>query len=178
MQKIMFNDRYGLTQAVLEGRKTMTRRICKEQHWAFSDVVNAQNGTFHFELPKYKAGEIVAVAQSYRDAGIAPDMGGLNPKPGWSNKMFVRAYDMPHRVRITGIRCERLQDISDEDCMKEGIQFIKAFEKYYFERFDREDGFYFDISREAFSVLIDKVSGRGTWQSNPWVWVYEFELVR
>lgn len=29
MQKIMFNDKYGLTQAVLEGRKTMTRRTVK-----------------------------------------------------------------------------------------------------------------------------------------------------
>lgn len=197
MQKIMFNDRYGLTQAVLEGRKTMTRRIITVQPanddmmaticynedkyigWQFITAPPigkvAKSEIFK---PHYKVGEIVAVAQSYRDAGIAPDMGGLNPKPGWSNKMFVRAYDMPHQIRITSVRAERLQDISDEDCMKEGIQFIKAFEKYYFERFDREDGFYFDISREAFSVLIDKVSGRGTWQSNPWVWVYEFELVR
>lgn len=32
MKKIMFNDRYGLTQAVLEGRKTQTRRICFKRH--------------------------------------------------------------------------------------------------------------------------------------------------
>ena len=36
----------------------------------------------------------------------------------------------------------------------------------------------FDTPREAFAVLIDKVSGRGTWKSNPWVVVYEFELVK
>lgn len=37
---------------------------------------------------------------------------------GWDNKMFVRAEHMPHRIRITDIRVERLQDISDEDCLR------------------------------------------------------------
>lgn len=41
-----------------------------------------------------------------------------------------------------------------------------------------EDGFYFVDYRAAFASLIDKVSGRGTWQRNPWAVVYEFELVR
>lgn len=35
-----------------------------------------------------------------------------------------------------------------------------------------------DTPREAFAALIDKVSGRGTWASNPWVVAYEFELVK
>ena len=36
MQKIMFNDRYGLTQAVIEGRKTMTRRLIPNEFFGFS----------------------------------------------------------------------------------------------------------------------------------------------
>lgn len=51
-------------------------------------------------------------------------------------------------------------------------------DKFYFEDVSREEGFYFDNHREAFASLIDKVSGRGTWASNTWVVVYEFELVK
>lgn len=36
----------------------------------------------------------------------------------------------------------------------------------------------FDTPREAFAALIDKVSGKGTWESNPYVWAYEFELMK
>lgn len=86
--------------------------------------------------------------------------------------MFVKAKLMPHRIRITGVRCERLQDISDGDCLREGVQYIEEIEMYYLERTDREEGFYFDSPREAFASLIDKVSGKGTWDSNPWVFVY------
>lgn len=187
MKKIMFNDRYDLTKAVLEGRKTMTRRIIKPQPIEFLYVEKLPNR--YMEIIQkddlalrikshYKVGEIVAVAQSYNSFYDDTYNPVLFPAgAGWDNKMFVRAELMPHQIRITGIRCVRLQNITGEDCIKEGIQFIEEIEKYYFERFDRDEGFYFDTSREAFASLIDKVSGRGTWQSNPYVWVYEFELL-
>lgn len=85
---------------------------------------------------------------------------------------------MPYKVRITGVRVERLQDISDEDCLREGVRYSPEIDKYYFERVDKEQGFYFNSPREAFAALIDKVSGKGTWNSNPFVVVYKFELVK
>lgn len=143
---------------------------------------------------KYKLGDIVAVAQSYKSiADTHPDVDTFMAEianahgcdienvqflAGWKNKMFVKAKLMPHRIRITGVRCERLQDISDSECLREGVQYIEELGVYYFERTDREEGFYFDSPREAFASLIDKVSGKGTWDSNPWVFVYEFELVK
>ena len=206
MKKIMFNDRFGLTKAVLEGKKTQTRRICKEQIWAHSDIVNAENGIYHFESPKYKVGEVVAVAQSY--CSIADELENCNnatcaahydknvqkaseyiswmEHPGFNNKMFVAADMMIHRIRITDVRVERLQDISDEDCLAEGI-----YPYYYGDEKEKRfydippDGYSFDgidchypTPREAFANLIDKVSGKGTWDSNPYVWVYDFELVK
>ena len=92
---------------------------------------------------------------------------------GWHNKMFVRADLMPHRIRITNVRVERLQDISDEDCLKEGIV-----EK----PFGTAPAYWvldvcFSNIRHAFRNLIDKICGPCTWASNPWVFVYEFELV-
>lgn len=196
MKKMMFNDRYGLTKAVLEGRKTMTRReisghpLLPNDHIEealFFDgriqiVANGGETCMEVKCP-YKVGEIVAVAQSYDQ--ITPQiihyrtntLGDLlGAHPGQSNKMFVRADLMPHQIRITGIRCELLQNISDYNCMREGISFIPDIDKYYFERTDRDEGFYFHTPRAAFASLIDKVSGRGTWDRNPWVLVYEFEL--
>ena len=98
----------------------------------------------------------------------------LERSAGFKNKMFVKAELMPHHIRITDISIERLQDIPDEDCLREGVAFSDRHYCMY-----RIIGlpFEYDVPREAFAALIDKVSGRGTWESNPLVWVYSFELV-
>ncbi len=129
MKKILFNDRYGLTDAVIEGRKIMTRRMINlnstsdVQVRIFAGYVQIIGGSGNVcaekKLP-YKVGEVVAVAQCYND--VVQEFTDLAFVPGSTNKMFVRADLMPHQIRITGIRCERLQDISDEDCVKEGVR--------------------------------------------------------
>ena len=103
----------------------------------------------------------------------------FEPIPGVHNKMFVKAEYMPHQIRITNVRVERLQDISDEDCLREGILEDCPNVQYSFPTEIGYCGQYpFNTPREAFAALIDKVSGKGTWASNPWVFVYEFELVK
>ena len=196
MKKIMFNDRYGLTQAVIEGRKTMTRRIVPtktrlRRAWAvIHDEPHGSEQEEYLKSAYYKVGEIVAVAQNYSSFYNILDTTRPIPEgAGWDNKMFVRADLMPHQIRITGIRCEKLQDISDADCLKEGIFVNEYFgngkkcHHYGFDGFFNEtEGWFarvwFNTPREAFASLIDKVSGRGTWASNPWVVAYEFELVK
>lgn len=190
MKKIMFNDKYSLTQAVLDGRKTMTRRISKEQIRNSVFWKSGYESIHGYEIkPIYKISELVAIAQSYESLGMNPEI-ALNDRdgigfytktkfaPGWKNKMFVRADLMPHHIRITDIKIERLQDISDEDCFKEGIFKWDAGQKdipfYSFHNADIPD---YNDSRDAFAELIDKVSGKGTWESNPYVFVYEFELI-
>lgn len=222
MQKIMFNDKYGLTKAVLEGKKTQTRRVCKVQQefksyeiafpvgWINEDDplqdplygayrwVNKDNPKekSNWIIPQFKIGEVVAVAQSYKDAGYLPSQiiyrsipeinGYIKEKAcnqkGWNNKMFVGPNLMPHQIRITNVRVERLQYISDEDCLAEGI--IKG--KVGSEDTHFMDSYYIPnkplepicTPREAYAKLIDKVSGKGTWNKNPYVWVYDFELIK
>ena len=202
MKKILFNDRYGLTDAVIEGRKTMTRRLVSDRLWEiwtnYDDFCNsviggiARGGTsvsreyyhecdFFKDKCRYKVGEVVAVAQCYND--VVREFTDLAFVPGSTNKMFVRADLMPHQIRIIGIRCERLQDISDEDCMKEGVVDVtyfktggRPYELFALPGHEYEETF--NTPRQAFAALIDKVSGRGTWDRNPWVVVYEFELVK
>ena len=199
----MFNDRYGLTQAVIEGRKTMTRRLVP---WALTEqwmeflsdapsvggvyVHESEKEFYEREAPRYKVGEVVAVAQSYRDVcagGFEPDATILRlfeeqRIAGWTNKMFTKAELMPYQIRITGIKCERLQDISDEDCFREGISesWYESTDTTTYGYADEKKGtaVEFDTPRKAFATLIDKVSGKGTWARNPWVVVYEFELVK
>lgn len=191
MQKINFNDRYGLTASVIGEIKTNTRRIeggeqfqlaaTEAEDFFYEEdagyiVMCCQGVEIFRHKCRYKVGEVVAVAQCYND--VVREFTDLAFVPGSTNKMFVRADLMPHQIRITGIRCERLQDISDACCLKEGIRYVPEIDKFYFEDVSREEGFYFDNHREAFASLIDKVSGRGTWKSNSWVVAYEFELLK
>lgn len=206
MQKIMFNDQYRLTKAVLGGWKTNTRRIIPQSviDKAEEYRVEYYNQTFdvisledilidvehlmgHKQLSKYKVGEEIAVAQSYFETIVLHDGGFSNigqtsrllATAGAKNKMFVKAEYMPHRIKITNVRVEHLQDISEEDCLKEGID--RCEKEWGYWKCDSNGclSFYsFDTIKEAFAALIDKVSGKGTWDSNPLVFVYEFELVK
>ena len=189
----MFNDKYGLTQAVLEGRKTMTRRIVKglkddadvsewgldEKSAYITDYNDAEGKQFR---PMYQLGEVVAIAQAYKDLPLKIDIDKFvvwyqniqkqKMSVGWKNKMFVRADLMSHHIKITDIKVERLQDISDEDCLREGIMRCNFNKKF---TCDGKNAY--DTPQKAFAALINKVSGEGTWKNNPYVFCYEFELV-
>ena len=195
MKKIMFNDEFGLTQAVLDGRKTMTRRLIPQKvidaYYDYEDAycsinfggVSAASMTeFLCGCSRYYAGDVLAIAQSYRDvylnSGSIYKIGLLGRTAGWRNKMYVSADDMPHHIKIKNIRVEHLQDISDEDCLKEGIRKWDKDGNPLGPSYDFVNSPHgYATPREAFAALIDKVSGRGTWQSNPYVWIYEFELI-
>lgn len=177
MKKGLFNRQYGLLSAVISGRKTVTRRICKNQ-------INPS-----IEEAKWKIGEVIAIAQSYEDmaneggdilANMLQDETTFKKEycgVGWRNAMFTKADLMPHRIKITNVRVERLQDISGEDCLKEGIDQCDTptCHKHYC---TRDCGDCAPSPCEAFAILIDKVSGKGTWDSNPWVFVYDFEVIK
>lgn len=177
----MFNDKFLLTKAVLDGTKTMTRRVIKKE-------IPIGNWQETEKTLRYKVGEVVAVAQSYKTIYPNADFemvgkGFMTETPGWSNKMFVKADLMPHHIKITDVRIERLQDITDEDCLKEGIMhFIPAddeecTEEGYGYLTSNGGSFIFDTPREAYAELINKICGKGTWERNQWVDAYTFEKV-
>lgn len=188
----MFNDQYRLTQAVLEGRKTQTRRIVSQR---YIDAVKIDVfGSYHGIGAPYVVGEEIAIAQNYKDIVTEAHNRGyrevmmssrtgrtifVNEKTkGWNNKMFVRSNMCFHRIKITNIRVERLQDISYEDCLKEGVAKTKWEDSDAFYYTSKATPHRYNLAKDAFSSLIDKVSGKGTWESNPWVFVYEFELIK
>lgn len=201
MKKIMFNDQYGLTQAVREGRKTQTRRIAYQEPFKYycncgfymegkdKGKLAINDGNEIVAKSKYKLGEEVAIAQRYIDMVQNDEfyrLCGIHGMPleyiggekGCDNKMFVKADLMPHRIRITNIRIERLRDISEEDSLAEGIvDFESKINKAHFYSITDKSATY-GTAKKAYSKLIDKISGKGTWDRNHLVFVYDFKLVK
>ena len=196
MKKIMFNDNYGLTQAVFGGKKTQTRRwISKKQLDKIShfreeyydltfDYLDDKEAIEHYFLAEYKEklpyqiGEIVGIAQAYKDFYNDECNPTLFPSgAGWFNKMFVKGELMPHQIKITNIRIEKLQDISDEDCLKEGI-FKSELSTEATYNYDGSQCNGFKTPRDAYASLINKISGRFTWDANPYVFVFDFQLIK
>ena len=193
MDKIMFNDRYLLTQGVIDGLKTMTRRIAEKVLVEDENCELRWNG--EFKPARYKVGDVVAVAQRYEDVynemwcndTDTPE----NLRPilehtedfGWENKMYVRADLMPHQIRITEVRRERLQDISEEDCLREGVLESEQKGVFYVPglyRPRKNDGvcISFYSPKDAYAALIDRMYGKCAWAGNPYVYVYTFEKVK
>ena len=196
----MFNDKYGLTKAVLAKRKTQTRRIItnKEMLEIIRKVDSPASLFLVYDnfvlnpywrkrflnnrrVMRYQMNETVAIAQPYAD--ITPQVDWVKcmirkETLGWNNKMFVRAEDMPHHIRITNIRIERLQDIKSEDCLKEGLWMAHDVGlegmTYWYHGLANSS---FRTPQDAYASLIDRISGKGTWESNPYVFVYDFELI-
>lgn len=204
MKKIMFNDQYGLTQAVLKGRKTQTRRIAYEKPFKHirscgfctegkdKGKLAINDGNEIVAKSTYKIGEVVAIAQRYIHLALNEEfyrLCGIHGMPlecikyekGCYNKMFVKADLMPHCIRITNIRVERLQYISEENCMKEGIfcSHIDGIDDAY--SYDAtndsfEKKWWYRTPIEAYKMLSCKLHLH--WDSNPLVFVYDFKLVK
>ena len=189
----MFNDQYGLTEAVLDGRKTQTRRIAYEKPFKHirscgfimegkdKGKLSINDGNEIVTKSTYKIGEVVAVAQRYCDIPFANDIFIRAVPIGWSNKMFVKSSLMPHQIKITNIRVERLQDISTDDCMKEGIFccHIDGFDDAY--SYDSTNDslakkWWYRTPIEAYKMLSSKLHLH--WDSNPLVFVYDFKLIK
>jgi hypothetical protein len=192
---ILFNG--PMVRAILEGRKTQTRRIIKPQPGPFSEKdveeltrcadgsrctlsqrVNAawQDGFINVECPFDV--DLLWVRETIRHIAtephpqFAPDRevseyvadGSLTPADRWPWKRHVLpSIHCPRglsriTLEVTGVRVERLQDISLDDCAAEGVEFPENAR-----------------SVANFAHLWDSLATEETdWKANPWVWVVEF----
>ena len=135
---------------------------------------------------KYKIGEILYLKEPFQlvkddKTGETKPIYKYGPR-GEANEQWKNKLSMPERyaryfIKITNIRADRLQNISDEDCIKEGIYKLSFGWAYsYYEKYN--DYIYMkDSPREAFMSLFAKINGAHTWFQNPFVWIYDFELV-
>jgi hypothetical protein len=180
MKKILFTE--PLFCAVANGTKTQTRRILKPQpHFyvtCYKDEIPQRKVYLRYQ--KHENG----VSIKNHSEGCLPctsDNMPIKPRYKIGETVYFAEPEKHARyfIKITAVSCEQLQDISDEDCKKEGVEE---------QRWEDGDGFFsaapcdvspiFKSVREAYAYLIDSIYGEGTWRKNPFVWVYEFELVK
>jgi hypothetical protein len=167
MKGIMFNEKYGLESAVLNGTKTRTWRADKK--------------------PRFEVGEVVAIKQCYRDVmtysfyndnKLYDKVCNLMNTAGATNKMFVKNELMPRRIRITAVKKCRLQDLTDDECLREGIKKIEKGYAIFFSGLRTTHNIVHENPKTLFAYLIQLLNGSGYWVSNPEGYAYEFELVK
>lgn len=142
--------------------------------------------------PRYKKGELLYLKEPYIDdlsmdktfykfekldrAFINTEIPNIsNP---WKNKLFMPQSAARYFIKITDVRLERLQEITEEDCIKEGIEAFTKDERVF--KYGLEGWAWLDMPRspiEAYARLIGQINGKGTWESNPFVFVYDYELM-
>lgn len=201
-----------MVRALLDGSKTQTRRVVKhaptpwnpahtawdmnkcqygqvgDQLWvreAFrttpkNDLIKPSN------LPVASSGNTLAVPFWY-DADIEGKSFVLIPAnlhPGkYRPGMFMPKTASRITLEITGVRVERLQDISEADAIAEGIDQFDYQGQTSFRDYSLDDEWaatspMLDSPIASYKTLWETINGAGSWDLNPWVWVVEFKKVK
>ncbi|RVO30329.1 hypothetical protein [Sinorhizobium meliloti] len=196
-----------MVRALLDGRKTQTRRIIKPQ--PVSPYL--ENGDWWDETApgtatpmvlKAYAGDRLWVKETHAHVGdngddhmACPDLTRLvyyraddvQPELSrWRPSIFMRRQDSRLTLLVTDVRVERLQDISEEDAIAEGVERLHSgFYPYGIATFMTTfvDGREVPAqcctnARDSYQLLWDHINGRGAWDANPWVAAYTFTVIK
>ena len=205
---ILFNG--PMVCAILEGRKTVTRRPVKAtkahadgfmmldhgKGWrpynAFGDFASDHEGMeYPIACPYGKLGDRLWVRETcfindYREASVPeqeradceihyradgiPDFEGEEELIRWRPSIHMPRWASRILLEVTDVRVERLQDITEEQALAEGIK------KHSDGGYHVEDGKHFsDSPVESFACLWSSVGG--DWDANPWVWCVSFKRI-
>jgi hypothetical protein len=190
---ILFNG--DMVRAILDGRKTQTRRVIKPQPHDISDrtseEVNAawQEGFVSVKCPYGAVGDLLWVRETHGYDGSGNCRYHADDNEIEGNWMLVKGWcpctNMPRgasriTLEITGVRVERLQDISEDDAIAEGVEGFGdgLWRDYSIKPEDNEGHNYFRTAKESYQSLWQSINrkNQGTfWDANPWVWVIEFK---
>lgn len=185
---ILFSDE--MVRAILEGRKTQTRRVVKprpdfvtDERWParfttqdvdlgrLAEVISCRYGQpgdrlWVRETTKEDVPGSVSLAIYDADYAHVMDESGAHAE-WWYSKPVCPSIHMPRwasriTLEITDVRAERLQDISEQDAVAEGCRNSLHLPCGRF-------------AKENFAHLWWRINGDGSWEANPWVWVIEFK---
>ncbi|KAB2666752.1 hypothetical protein F9K91_02100 [Brucella tritici] len=130
----------------------------------------------------FEAGGSIANQDAPGDwkSAVWPEIG---ERPDWAGK-FRQAMHMPRwasriTLEVTGVKVERLQDISEEDAIAEGIDPFTDFQpKGHWRRYRDASGLgYVDCPIASFASLWTEINGPAAWEANPWVAAYTFRPI-
>jgi len=199
MKPILFSTE--MVKALLDGSKTQTRRVMKPQPkktksfwefagagWSGKNVVPIYGHSL-YNASKIKLGDILWVRETFstmeNEILYAADVCSLYDKPdGWKWKPCIFMPKNAARIFlcVTEIKCEQLKNISQEDANNEGVvaycwvdetdgkEYISA-QNYLTKSLDCKS------FKSSYMTLWEYINGKGSWNKNPWVWVYTFKMV-
>ena len=201
-QPILFSG--PMVRAILEGRKTQTRRVCKVQpkgrnyirpHDRHGDgplpggFVEASYYSAvmqDFDCPYGQPGDRLWVRETFKEYSVLlgdidgnmvnyrADENGISGP--WKPSIFMPRKYCRLILEVKAVRVERLQDISEEDAQAEGIAYQDGGKEITQGYLSADGSVLFDTATLAFRDLWDSLNAkRAPWESNPWVWVIEFE---
>jgi len=199
---ILFSSQ--MIKAILNGNKSQTRRIVKfpkdfdgqevYPNGQFGCKYSVADGRLQRLYPKYLKDDILYVKETF--CKLRPQMLPGDDLPDWCDYDYKSTCDIKHKwispiympkegsrikLLITNVKCQKLQDITEEDCIKEGIgsgfQINSGFPDY--QHIDKYGvcNLTQDTAKMSYATLWDKINGNGSWDKNNWVFVYEFEKI-
>ena len=201
---ILFNTE--MVQAILAGRKTQTRRIIKsrDESGIFQVCKNFDGKVTSIEsldwderncekdiLSKYQIDDILWVRETFQklesvkhkeiDFLYKADVEYHNYFNSdlvvWSPSIHMPKEAARIFLKVTNVRVERLQDISEEDAIAEGVELGDPNKGIIYRDYLRQKTFFL-FARLSFKSLWDSINAKKhPWESNPWVWVYDFERI-
>lgn len=190
-----------MVNALLKGRKTQTRRIANpidKPKCAAGDLLWVRENIFCHPIYNAKDAKKGYCGKLFEDGKPVAFRGYVADEPNY--KLFkwkgIPSIHMPKAaariwLRCTGVRLERLQDISTTDIIAEGVQLLMSRDKVLYE-LGNPNGTYAilqELTKTSgrtgeglafftyWAELWIKINGRESWTANPSVWVYEFEVV-
>ncbi|HBP5766344.1 hypothetical protein CJU20_09960 [Pseudomonas aeruginosa] len=224
---ILFNDQ--MVRAILEGRKTVTRRVMKPQpmpsksgghNWPCKvhqsmlhverELQNGEGcwcGLAEAACPYGQPGDRLWVREAWQGPLISDEEQAANQSwwkdmtkfqnPGhcayrasgddneyvdpdgyfhckWKPSIHMPRWASRILLEITAVRVERLQDISEEQALAEGVRGEPC---DHTRQACADIGCWGDTAKGAFGFLWESLNGEGSWAANPWVWVVEFKRV-
>lgn len=167
-----------LFNKVIREEKTQTRRIAIDSK---VDLSLAERDKL-LSKARYRVGEVIYLKEPYCDDLVIEEIfykyDNLKDKMNlgisiWKNKLFMPESAARYFIKITKVGLERLQEISREDCFKEGIKQVN--EQFYKHPYCKES---WSTPQRAYAHLINYIDGLETWNNNPYVYVYDFHLVK
>jgi hypothetical protein len=193
----------AMVRALLNGSKTQTRRVaCKglippqyvtakeyePARWRLFDAEHPTAALAQCTMPPCpygQPGEQLWVKEThlpkasgmlYRADLTEFDAAGTGAMyGGWKPSIFMRREYSRITLRITGVRVERLQDISEDDAIAEGIEHEPG--TAHWKNYDTSPGWrYWESPIQSYRTLWETINGPGSWDANPWVWVVEFNV--
>jgi hypothetical protein len=198
MKGIMFKE--ALLNAIIQGKKTQTRRIIKPQpqydgRWYILGKDGATEyypASWELFFTPYRRNEILYIKEPY----YLPDEYSVLYKYdypdydrdfyAWKNKMFMPAKYARHFIKIKNRYFEKLHDITKADAIAEGVSICVSLKGIIETPSNKEQysitvdstSFNAPTAVECFAMLWNHINGKDSYKLNPWVWVYDFEIVK